>query len=345
MRKTLSVVLAKALFLSLAVCFLYTFVLANPVAAKVIRWNIQSNLTPGNTGYDTLKTDFCEAIERMSGGQFKLKLHPVNSLFPIKEGLEAVGNGVVQMAMLTGGYYMGKLGPIATIEAGLPGAERNFVERLNFFYRTGFLELIRELYAKHGIYYLGPHVGPGWDIMSKVPLRKMDDFKGLKMRAYGIEAEWVKAMGGSTVFLPGSELYTALATGVVDAVRWANPTSNMQIGLHEVAKYYILNSPLPAPNNFFAINMDAWNALPDEYKALLAETSKEVAYITVAAYEDKASIKKMQEQGVEFIKIPEEEWAKMELLARKIWRKYAENDEVSAKAIKMLENYLKYLGR
>lgn len=313
--------------------------------AETYTWNIQSNLSPGDTGYETLAANFIENVEKMSNGKLKLNLHPVNSLFPIKQGIEAVGSGAVQMAMLTGGYFQGKLGPISTIEAGLPGAERNFIERYNFFYEEGFLEFVRNIYKKHNIFYLAPHIGPSWDIMSKKPIRSLDDFKGLKIRAYGIEAEWFKKLGASTVFLPGSELYTALATGTVDAVRWANPTSNFQIGLHEIAKFYLQNSPMPAPNNFYAVNLQAWNSLSNDLQSILEFASQNISYISAASYKDKLSLQKMKENGVEITKIPDEEWKKGEAMVRDIWQNYKNHDEQCKQAVNMLNDYLEYLGR
>src|SRR3712207_1686558 len=92
--------------------------------AQDVRWRMQSNLGTGEPGYESVRVSFVEALEKMSKGRIKLQLHPVGALFPVQEGLEAVGNGVVEIAMMTGGYFTGKLGPIATIESGLPGAER-----------------------------------------------------------------------------------------------------------------------------------------------------------------------------------------------------------------------------
>jgi TRAP-type mannitol/chloroaromatic compound transport system substrate-binding protein len=315
-------------------------------AAKVYNWKMQVNITP-SVAYDALQRDFCDSVEKMSGGRMKIKLHPIDAIFPIKEGLEAIGGGVVEVCTLSGGYFIGKIGPFATFESGVPGAERNAIERYNFFWERGFINLCREVFSKHNIYYLGPHLSASWDIISKVPLRTMEDFKGKKIRGFGIEAEWFKAMGAAPVFIPGSELYTGLATGLIDAVRWGSPDGNRRVGLHEVAKYYLNNPILPAPNNFFAVNMKAWNSLPEDLKAILEVAAKQAGwgYVTGTAYLDMEAVEKMKKKGVEFITIPPDEWAKMEKLARDIWNKYGEKDPTAAKAVKMLNDYLTFLGR
>ena len=48
----------------------------------------------------------------------------------------------------------------------------------------------------------------------------MDDIKGLKMRIPGLGGEVWNRAGGSSVNIPGGELYTALQTGVIDATEW-----------------------------------------------------------------------------------------------------------------------------
>ncbi len=128
--QTLRIHVTGALF---AACVVLAGAMPQVFAAE-FDWRMQSNLAAGEPGYESVRVHFVEALEEMSNGRLKIQLHPVGALFPIKEGLEAVGSGMVQIGMLTGGYFSGKLGPIATLESGVPGAERNPVERYAFFY-------------------------------------------------------------------------------------------------------------------------------------------------------------------------------------------------------------------
>jgi TRAP-type C4-dicarboxylate transport system substrate-binding protein len=322
--------------------------LAAPAQAQKFNWRIQSNLNPGEPGHESVRTNFVELVEKMSNGEMKLQLLPVAAIFPVNQGLEAIGSGVTEMALLTGGYFSGKMGPIATMESGLPGAEHTPLERYNFFYKWGFLKLVREAYAKYNVYYLGPHISTEWDIISKKPIRSMADFKGLKIRTFGIEAEWYKAMGASPVFMGGGDIYTALATGVIDAARWGSPSVMKAASFDEVTKYYIQPSPMPAPNNFFAVNMDAWKALPDHFKAMLEEGAQSASqeYLSEGMMKDKKAANEMKAKGMQFVQIPPAEWAKMEKIVQGIWGKYGEKDPVyAARGVKMLQEYLAYLGR
>lgn len=336
------------LFGSTAAALLLAAVAAIPASAQEVKWRLQTNLGVGEPGYESVRVSFVEALDKMSNGRIKIQIHPVGALFPVQEGLEAVGTGVVEIALSTGGYFTGKLGPIAPIESGLPGAERTAMERFSFFYTKGFIDIAREAYAKHNIYYLAPHLSPEWTIISKKPIRSAADFKGLKIRTFGIEAQWYSSMGASPVMLGGGELHTALSTGVVDAVRWGSPAVIHKLGLHEAGKFLVRPAPLPAPNNNFLINRDAWNKVPADLKVMFEEAAKLASfdYVARGAALDAAAIVKMKAAGVQLSEIPDAEWLEMEKKARAIWADYAKQDPgLAARAVKLLQDYLAELGR
>jgi len=315
--------------------------------AAEFNWRIQSNLNPGEPGYVAVEEKFAKLAEEMSGGRIAFQVFPVGALVPEAEGLEAVGSGIVEMGILPGGYFAGKIGPIANLENGVPGSLRTPIERYNFFYKYGFLDLVREAYGKHGIFYLGPQLSPPWDIVSKKPITSAEDFKGLKIRSFGLEAKWYEKMGATPVFMGGGDIYTGLATGAIDAARWASPSGNKNNSYHEVAKYYVQPSPMPVPNNFFAVNMAAWNQLPNDIKAILNEAAvaSSFDYIARSAMTDAKAMRDMQAAGVQISVIPEDEWAKMESAARELWEAYADQDEFAAKGVDLLKKFLAELGR
>ena len=316
-------------------------------AADKIHWRLQSNLNAGEPGFVAVQEKFAKLATEMSGGRITFEVFPVGALFPVKDGLEAVASGVTEMALLTGGYYAGKIGPFANLESGVPGSLHSATERYAFFYKKGFIDLAREAYGKHGVYYLGPQLSSGWDIMSKKPLTSMADFKGLKIRAFGIEAKWYEKMGASPVFLGGGEIYTGLATGVIDAARWSSPAGNLNNAFQEVAKYYVQPSPMPAPNNFFAVNAAAWKKLPDDLKAVLQESAvaSSLDYIALSLMQDAAAMQKMKDAGVKISTIPADEFSRMEEQARTLWREYEKEGGVASKGVKLLNEFLVEMGR
>lgn len=338
-RSKISVVLA---------CLVAAFSLSTTAHAKdKFHWRIQSNLIAGEPGYVAVQEKFAKLATDMSGGRITFEVFPVGALFPVSEGLEAVGSGIAEMALLTGGYYAGKVGPFASLESGVPGGLRTPFERYNFFYKKGFIDLARKAYDKFGVYYLGPQLSPQWDIMSKKPITSIKDFKGLKIRSFGLEAKWYESMGATPVFMGGGEVYTGLATGVIDAARWASAAGNYNNSFQEVAKYYVRPSPLPVPNNFFAVNKRAWESLPDDLKAILSEAAvaSSFDYLALGAMEDAKAMQKMIAAGVQVSTIPEDQWLQMEQAARDLWRQYEKEGGLAAQGVQLLNGYLVELGR
>src|SRR5690606_16673047 len=183
-----------------------------------------------------------------------------------------------------------------------------------FFYKKGFIDLAREAYGKHGVYYLGPQLSPRWDIMSKKPITSMQDFKGLKIRSFGLEAKWYENMGATPVFMSGGEVYTALATGVIDAARWASPAGNFNHASHGRAKYSFQRARLHVPKNSFAVTQRAWDGRPAAKEPIRngAAIASSFDYLALREMKAAPAMQAMEQSGVQVAQIPDEERAKME---------------------------------
>ena len=90
------------------------------------------------------------------------------------------------------------------------------------------------------------------------------------MRIPGLAGEVFSASGGTSVSLPGGEVYTAMQTGVIDAVEWVGPYNDRTLGLMEVAEYYYYPGwHEPGAMLEFTVNQDAYDRLPDDLKAII----------------------------------------------------------------------------
>lgn len=312
-------------------------------APKKITLKLQSHLIPSDAERTLGK--FVKAVEALSGGQITIKLFGGGAIVPVPETLNAVGNGTLEMAMIAEGYWH-KVIPVTEV-AGLPFAFQNISEAKSFMKDRGFGDLLKEGYAKHNAYFI-PYETYPVGLMTNKPIKTAEDLKGLKLRAYGVMAEWLTQLGASTTYIPGGELYTALATGVVDGCHWGDAGPMYIMKFHEVLKNYMLPEPIMGAWNNLLVNMDTWKRLTPAQQHMI-ETAAEAMGSSRSTDATRVlaelSLNKMvSEWNVKVNTVPEAEVEKMKEAAMVIWDKTAQKDPTNAKAIGMMKDFLKELG-
>src|SRR5260221_7548440 len=128
--------------------------------------------------------------------------------------------------------------------------------------------LLKKLEAK-GIIGLAYWDNGFKDMSANKPLRKPEDFRGLKLRIQSskvLDAQ-MRALGASPQVMAFSEVYQALQTGVVDGTE--NPPSNFYTQkMYEVQKYLTLSN-----HHYLAygviVNKKFWDGLPADIRATL----------------------------------------------------------------------------
>lgn len=312
----------------------------------IVRLRMQSHSPPEQANRCYLK--FIQQVSDMSGGKIKITLFPVNALVPTKLLLEAVGNRVVDMATVPEGFWH-KSVPVSIIGQGLPFAFKDNMESIYFMYHKGFVELLRKAYKKQNIYVI-PYESYNTGLMTKKPIRKAEDFKGLKLRAFGTMQKWLSNMGASTVSISGGELYTSLATGVVEGAHWGDAFPMYEMKFHEVLKNYMIREPIIGSWNSIWINMDVWKKLTKEHRAIIESAALSVGGVYThndTGVRTKMALKKMQVNwGVSANVVPNSEVLKMRKAAMKVWDEIAnEGDPLSKEAINLLYDFLNDVGR
>jgi TRAP-type C4-dicarboxylate transport system substrate-binding protein len=106
-------------------------------------------------------------------------------------------------------------------------------------------------------------------IITKEEIKSIDDFKGMKIRAPGAYGKFLRNLGASPVSLAWSEIYTSLATGIIDGSIGSNMIDHRDGNHVEVAKYMY---PLPLAGAQvlpIIVNNKAWNKLPKDLQAIV----------------------------------------------------------------------------
>ena len=285
---------------------------------------------------------FTDAVNRMSGGQIEIAVFPVGELIESKDLVRAVNSGTIDMAFGLA-YHSGDI-DIDDLEFGLPFAWQSLEEARVFWNDYGFIDLVREAYAEKGLYFISPLFYDPIALLTKEPYYTFEELKGAKLKASAGFAECLNKMGISTVFVPYAEMYLALATGTIDGVLVGSMGAYQASSLHEVAKYYYKPDVLKPGVCALYMNMDLWNSLPDNLKAIIEVGASEY-WSAINTYFEKQAYQAISETGVEVITLPPEEVAKMRGAALSYWDDIAAKSPRTAKAVNMLKEWNKLMGR
>jgi len=258
---------------------------AKPALAQDVReWRLITTWPKNFPGLGTGANLLAEYITKASEGRLKVTVFGAGEIVPAFEAIDAVGNGTVEMGHGAPYYWKGKVDAtqyIAAMPFGLNAQEQNA-----WFQWGGGQELADKVYAELNCKFFpsgntGTQMG-GW---FNKEMNTIDDYKGLKMRIPGLGGEVVKAAGANVVNLPGGEIPPALQSGAIDATEWVGPYNDLAFGLYKSAKYYYYpgwHEPATVLDNF--INLDAWNALPDDLKAIVSQANTAVNQMVLSEF-------------------------------------------------------------
>jgi TRAP-type C4-dicarboxylate transport system substrate-binding protein len=116
-------------------------------------------------------------------------------------------------------------------------------------------------------------VGPGI-LFTKKEVKSMADLKGMRIRATGLTAKSIQALGATPVAMPMPDVYEALSKGVVGG-NVAPPEVLKGWKQADVTDYIAIVPPVYNGVHYCVMNLDKWNALSeDARKAIDAVNEK-----------------------------------------------------------------------
>ena len=275
----------------------FALALAGPALAQgpiVIKFShVVAPDTPKGKG--SLK--FKELAERYTNGKVVVDVYPNSQLYKDNEELQALQLGAVQMLAPS----LAKFGPLGVKEFevfDLPFILPNKAA-LRKVTDGPLGKKLMGLLEPKGIVGLAYWDNGFKDMSANKPLRMPEDFRGLKMRIQSskvLEAQ-MRALGAIPQVMAFSEVYQALATGVVDGTE--NPPSNEYTQkMHEVQKYTML-SEHGYVGYAVITNKKFWDGLPADVRASLTKAMAEATAFTndIAQKENDDALEEIKKSG------------------------------------------------
>ena len=322
-----------------------------PAEAEKIEWKL-IYFAPAGDFYQRMAVDYCDRVREMSNGRLDITPYPGGAIVPAGEMLDAVSNGTVEMGAILSAYFSGVM-PVSNLVYGFPATYRSYADKVIHHQFFGFDEIQAEaLLDQGGVIHVGTDsVDGGYTLISKKKIETVEDFKGMKIRATGAVGLVFEELGASVVFMAGSELYTALATGVIDAVVYGGPQTELdQMKFGEVCDYMIMPELLTAHgHNSYIVNPEAYATLPDDLKAMLKNVNdvKMGDYYAYAKWSNQNALNTYTANGqIEIVTLPPEEFDKIAAAGVAALAKLvAENDdEYLTRGADSLTEFMKWRG-
>jgi len=243
----------------------------SPAVLKNVRELKMVTTWPKNfPGLGTGAQRLADNISAMSDGTLTVKLYAAGELVPAMESFAAVSGGNADMYHAAEYYWQGKhkaFNFFTAVPFGLTAAEMD--AWLNF---GGGQELWDELSAGFNLKCFaagntGVQMG-GW---FNKEINVIEDYKGLKIRMPGLGGEVIRQIGGSSVTLPGSEIFPSLQSGAIDATEWVGPWNDLASGFYKITKYYYYPGfHEPGSTLSCGMNKDVWESLSADHQSIVS---------------------------------------------------------------------------
>ena len=232
------------------------------------RWNMTTENPEGN--YITaVAKEFSADVEKATAGELSIRVHANSVLFKRPEVKRAVQTGQVQL----GDVLMSVLGnedPIYEIDS-VPFLARNYSDAQKLWKASR--PAVEERLAKQGIKLLYATPWPPQSIYSKTPISVMEDFKGMKFRAYNpATSRMAELMGAVPTVINAGEVPQAFSTGIITGMI-TSPMTGVDTQAWDFAKYYY-DVKAFIPKNFVIVNERSFKRLPEASQKAVLEAAE-----------------------------------------------------------------------
>jgi TRAP-type C4-dicarboxylate transport system substrate-binding protein len=315
-------------------------------ADKVFRLKIQSAYPRGDLSMELLK-EFAKSANKRSNGRIRIQVFADPELVPAEQLFEATQR-LHAVAAMWGGII-----PVGEVEFGLPymwnnpggkTVKENSEIVRNFFFDSGFVNLLREEYAKQGLYWLDVHSYGELFTLSTQPYKTCADIQGKKFRVEGAWMDYYNALGARGTYISGMEAYMGLKLGTIDASQW-DVSAITGLKWHEVAPYRVIGGGNDVVPGQIVFNQKKWQSLPDDLKQVMTDAAEDYFNVLNDRYMEEMKIVDdlIKEGKVTYVVLDEACEKRHAEVAYELWDKIAERDPSVAQAVQMVKDWRKTL--
>jgi TRAP-type transport system periplasmic protein len=321
--------------------------------AQELTLRVHTFMPPVANPFKHFLTPWADKVGKDSNGRIKVQLFPAMQLGgSAPQLLQQVRDGVADIIWTLPGFTPGVMVKDEAFE--LPFLHRD--TRSTVLALQDFIEMHmqKELAPYH---VLQVHAHAGTLFMTKDPINKVEDFKGLRLRTPSRTSAWIlEALGGAPVQVALPELAPMLSKGTVNGsilTYEIAPAVKMQ----DLVEYFVtVAAPQPRIGTtvfMFLMNKAKYDSLPSDLKTVIdANSGRNLAPFAIQVWDkiDQDGLQVMQSKPKnKFVTLSADETEKFKKLVQPVFGRFKEDvdkhgsdgGKVIADAQALVEKYSK----
>jgi C4-dicarboxylate-binding protein DctP len=273
------------------------FGLAGTALAADYTMRLSHQFPPAHHSAKNLE-QFAADVKAATHGRVEVQLFGSAQLFKPNQSHAAVASGKIEAASITG-FTLG--GTIPEMNVTLIPYFMTSLDKMRKFPQSEAAKMLDEKMRAKGLVNLGWMVDASDGIFTsaKAPLLKPEDFKGIKIRGISkLFDSGLIAMGAAPSAMPGSEVYQALQTGVIDAAI-TGVAAAYERKYFEVQKFGVASNIILAHDVLF-VNPQWWGKLPADLRGEIQAAAHKAEQRSLPASGDipPEQIKQLRDKGM-----------------------------------------------
>jgi TRAP-type C4-dicarboxylate transport system substrate-binding protein len=260
---------------------------------------------------DTFARNYGAAIEKDSGGRIKVEVYPASQLGSIPRQIEGTQFGAIQCEVVPPEFMVGLDERFEVMAA--PGLVDSQAHGQRVAVDPAVRKLMLGLGADKGLHGVGLFMAEPSEVVSKMPIRTLADFKGKKIRIFASQFQSVAfdRIGVTPVAMSLGDVLPAIQQGAIDgAVTGMGPIANMHF--IDAAKY-VTETNQPAIFIIAEVNQKWYQSLPPDLQQIIDKdaAAQSAAINPIAVKLLKETETSWTASGGELIKLPPDQQAQL----------------------------------
>jgi TRAP-type C4-dicarboxylate transport system substrate-binding protein len=301
---------------------------ATETFAADVTWNV--SLWGKRRAFTEHVEKLAEEVAAKTDGKFEIKLQYGEALSKSRENLDGISFGAFEMAQICASYHPDKNPSLTVLELPFLGV-KDLDQETKVSMKLYEHPAVKEDLGRWNAMALMPSPMPQYNFAGKgdVPAT-IADFEGMRVRALGGIGELMSAVGAVPTSVTASETYQAIDSGTVRAASFA-PHAHLSFKVMEVANWWTKNLNPGTVQCPVVVNIDAYNALPDDFKAALDSSVDPAIAHYIATYDEvyEKWWPELESRGITQVEFSDEELAAFAEKAGPIQAKWVEEQSAA----------------